>query len=403
MTRRITTAGLRAAVSVIALLVLVAVALYYLGTVGLRVGDRGVRTASLTIPQSNGLVVGSRVLLRGVAIGRVTSVETSVRGVAVGWNYGDRYRIPVDSLFRVDNLSALGETYLGVIPQRDGGPTFDDRATIDTTKVTVPTTLDELAARVVRMLEQVNVKQLRSIINEVNKGLPSDPTVLSNIASASALLETTILSTRGSLDRLLTDFQPLLVKGAGIAPAMAAAGDPVERFAVGLGKFIGEGGKTAATSRSGTDGFIVATHAVLCGNAVERLNSADVEKILFADTVPVHDKKIQRLEVCSMAQLLARAIDRIHHLRRVAGHLRQRRLLARRRGARARARQADRLRPRPDAPAQPHPRHARRRVAVVRLVRLQRRFRPRSLRRCCAGHGQHLGCYGLRRTVLDVR
>ena len=58
--------------------------------------------------------------------------------------------------------------------------------------------------------------------------------------------------------------------------------------------------------------FIVATHAVLCGNAVERLNGADVEKILFADTVPLHDKKIQRLEVCSMAQLLARAIDRIH-------------------------------------------------------------------------------------------
>jgi phosphoribosylpyrophosphate synthetase len=28
--------------------------------------------------------------------------------------------------------------------------------------------------------------------------------------------------------------------------------------------------------------------------------------------VPLHDKKIQRLEVCSMAQLLARAIDRIH-------------------------------------------------------------------------------------------
>jgi ribose-phosphate pyrophosphokinase len=58
--------------------------------------------------------------------------------------------------------------------------------------------------------------------------------------------------------------------------------------------------------------FIVATHAVLCGNAVEKLNKADVEQILFADTVPVHDKKIRRLEVCSMAQLLARAIDRIH-------------------------------------------------------------------------------------------
>jgi ribose-phosphate pyrophosphokinase len=58
--------------------------------------------------------------------------------------------------------------------------------------------------------------------------------------------------------------------------------------------------------------FIVATHAVLSGNAVQRLNGAEVEKILFADTVPVHDKGIHKLEVCSMAQLLARAIDRIH-------------------------------------------------------------------------------------------
>jgi ribose-phosphate pyrophosphokinase len=58
--------------------------------------------------------------------------------------------------------------------------------------------------------------------------------------------------------------------------------------------------------------FIVATHAVLCGSAVDKLNKADVEKILFADTIPLHDKKILRLEVCSIAQLLARAIDRIH-------------------------------------------------------------------------------------------
>ena len=39
------------------------------------------------------------------------------------------------------------------------------------------------------------------------------------------------------------------------------------------------------------------------------LNGADVEKILFADTVPLHDKKIQRLEVCSVAQLLARLVE----------------------------------------------------------------------------------------------
>jgi ribose-phosphate pyrophosphokinase len=58
--------------------------------------------------------------------------------------------------------------------------------------------------------------------------------------------------------------------------------------------------------------FLVATHGVLAGNAVERLNKADVEKILFADTIPLQGKGLERLEVVSMAQLLARAIDRIH-------------------------------------------------------------------------------------------
>jgi ribose-phosphate pyrophosphokinase len=58
--------------------------------------------------------------------------------------------------------------------------------------------------------------------------------------------------------------------------------------------------------------FIIATHAVLAGKAVERLNAADVEKILFADTIPLPDSKIARLETVSIAQLLARAIDRIH-------------------------------------------------------------------------------------------
>ena len=58
--------------------------------------------------------------------------------------------------------------------------------------------------------------------------------------------------------------------------------------------------------------YIVATHAVLSGKAVEKLNGAEVEKILFADTIPLPESKIARLEVVSIAQLLARAIDRIH-------------------------------------------------------------------------------------------
>ena len=58
--------------------------------------------------------------------------------------------------------------------------------------------------------------------------------------------------------------------------------------------------------------FITASHAVLAGKAVEKLNNAPVEGIIFTDTIPLDDHEIPRLQVASVAPLLARAIDRIH-------------------------------------------------------------------------------------------
>ena len=60
--------------------------------------------------------------------------------------------------------------------------------------------------------------------------------------------------------------------------------------------------------------FIAASHAVLAGKAVEKLNAAPVEKIIFTDTIPLdgHARWIPKLIPASVAPLLARAIDRIH-------------------------------------------------------------------------------------------
>jgi ribose-phosphate pyrophosphokinase len=58
--------------------------------------------------------------------------------------------------------------------------------------------------------------------------------------------------------------------------------------------------------------FLAASHAVLAGKAVERLNAAPVEKIIFTDTIPLEGHAIEKLIPASVASLLARAIDRIH-------------------------------------------------------------------------------------------
>ena len=65
--------------------------------------------------------------------------------------------------------------------------------------------------------------------------------------------------------------------------------------------------------------YIVATHAVLCGNAVQKLSDCAAEKIFFTDTIPLGDRRPARVEVVSVAPLLARAIDRIHRSESVSG------------------------------------------------------------------------------------
>jgi ribose-phosphate pyrophosphokinase len=58
--------------------------------------------------------------------------------------------------------------------------------------------------------------------------------------------------------------------------------------------------------------YLCATHPVLCGNALEKIDKADVEKVAVTDTIPLNNNAGNNFEVLSVASLLADAISRIH-------------------------------------------------------------------------------------------
>src|SRR5205085_12521657 len=61
------------------------------------------------------------------------------------------------------------------------------------------------------------------------------------------------------------------------------------------------------------DVFACATHAVLCGPAIERLRDAPLRQLVVTDSIPVPPSKhLPNLTVLSVAKLLADAIKRIH-------------------------------------------------------------------------------------------
>ena len=60
---------------------------------------------------------------------------------------------------------------------------------------------------------------------------------------------------------------------------------------------------------------VAATHAVLCGPAFERLEKAPIDDITVTDTIPVSEearRRLPRMKVLSVSELLGEAIRRIH-------------------------------------------------------------------------------------------
>lgn len=56
-----------------------------------------------------------------------------------------------------------------------------------------------------------------------------------------------------------------------------------------------------------------ATHGVLSGPAIERIRDSELEKFIITDTIPLpQEKKIDKIDIVSVAPLFAEAIRRVH-------------------------------------------------------------------------------------------
>jgi len=208
-------------VSFAAFAAIIVFVLGYFATLGIRVKPPSGRTnLTMEVADINGLEVGSNVLLRGVPIGKVTKTGTSIQAATINFYVEGRYRIPVDSQIRLENLSALGESYISLMPRKAGGPMLHDGQRIAATAVTAPPSISELTTSVVRVLNQLNPPALKRIVGETNTALPDPVAVLPNISRASTLLRNTVADFHGSGRAVLDNVQTLLKHAEYVAPAL---------------------------------------------------------------------------------------------------------------------------------------------------------------------------------------
>lgn len=229
--------SLKTALSFGAFAVIVTVAVVYIASSGLRSGPPDDRiNLSMTVPDVKGLVVGSSVLLRGVRIGEVTAVSASVPNATIDFYLDGNQRIPVHSNVRLDNLSALGEAYIGFVPDSDRGPMLLDGQRIAAERIVVPPSISQLATSVVRVLKQMDPGQLKAIVDEADIGLPNPQQVLPNLARASLLGRNMMAGMDGQGQAVLRDFQTLLENAGWVGPKLADSAEPLR----GAGKNIAD-------------------------------------------------------------------------------------------------------------------------------------------------------------------
>jgi virulence factor Mce-like protein len=195
---------------------------HYIFALGVRIGPPDDRVnVAMQVTDINGLVVDSNVLLRGVPVGKVTGIDTSMQNATVHFYIDKQYPIPVDSNVRLENLSALGESYIGLVPRTSEGPMFHDGQQVATEHVTQPASISELATSVVRVLNQMDPGQLKRLVNEADQALPPPNEVLPNLTRASTLLRDTVNGMQGRGSETLANFQTLLQNAGFVGPRLA--------------------------------------------------------------------------------------------------------------------------------------------------------------------------------------
>lgn len=298
----------RAVISLVAMLAISIASVIYMRTLGLPIGFDDKQHASMTVNDTNGLVIGSRILFRGTDIGTVTDIEPDSDGVSIGWEYDDQYKLAADSTFRVDNLSALGETYISVLPNHEGGPYLADGEHIDDSRVKVPSTIKDLSERFTRLLNQLDPDRIQSIFDELDTGLPSGSETIDTIEKAGALTAAMLQVTNGSLTDVLKNAQTMLLDSSFIPPGLSGSAANIAEFGKGFDDVMGAAVSFTLLSPL-PDSLALGTGPLLENvQAFLDRSSSDI-KILAVDLLPAAQSSAQALRTINVGTLLDRAMS----------------------------------------------------------------------------------------------
>jgi phospholipid/cholesterol/gamma-HCH transport system substrate-binding protein len=186
-------------------------------------------TVYVDLADGGGIFANAPVTYRGVPVGRVTAVTLHGDGARVRARLDDAVRVPAGLRAVVAHRSAVGEQYLDLRPDRDGGPFLRDGAVIPRERTGVPLPPETLLANLDALVRSVNPDDLTVVIDELGAAFEGSETALRTILDAGELVLDAAVANLPQTVTLVRD-------GATVLRTQAESAEMIRQWAAGLAR-----------------------------------------------------------------------------------------------------------------------------------------------------------------------
>ncbi|MDT7546422.1 MAG: phospholipid/cholesterol/gamma-HCH transport system substrate-binding protein [Actinomycetota bacterium] len=159
---------------------------------------------------SGGIFKGAEVTNRGVPQGKVVSLTLRQDGVRVGMRMRPGTKIPSDVKAFVGNRSAVGEQYVDLQPQKNGGPYLGGGDVISRDRTGIPIPPTQLLVNLDKLVNSVDTRDVTVVLDELGKAFEGSGNSLQRLVDAGDALTEAATAHLPQTKRLINDGRTVL-------------------------------------------------------------------------------------------------------------------------------------------------------------------------------------------------
>jgi phospholipid/cholesterol/gamma-HCH transport system substrate-binding protein len=217
---------------VITMITLTVMAIFYLrlpSTFG--IGTYGV---SADFVAGGGIYKNANVTYRGVAVGRVESVQLNPTGVTADMRLNSGTPIPSNVIATVKSVSAIGEQYIDLVPPANPAPgKLRNGAKIDRANTRIGQDVADLLKKAEKLVNSLGDTRLREVLHEAFLATNGTGPELARLVESARLLVDEANTNYPQVSQLIDQAGPFL-------QAQVRAGADIKSLSDGLARFTSE-------------------------------------------------------------------------------------------------------------------------------------------------------------------